>query len=204
YTVEAFKEYFNHLKPDGFIAITRWEFKQPREALRVVSQAIEALHELGVADPRANFIVVSDGELNRDGRPVLVLAKKSAFNPSEIEKVRQHLTGNPNLKLLYDPESAQIGPAARTNPPAVDAGAFLRLIAGNRPKEFAKDYKFNVAPVFDSAPFFFFTLKTTSIIQQVAGTRGGIDWKVNVGIVVLGMVLLISIVCVIGFLLLPL
>ena len=26
YTVEAFREYFDHLKPDGYIAITRWEF----------------------------------------------------------------------------------------------------------------------------------------------------------------------------------
>ena len=40
YTVEAFREYFEHLKPDGMIAITRWEFQQPREALRVVSVAI--------------------------------------------------------------------------------------------------------------------------------------------------------------------
>src|SRR6202035_3265721 len=35
YTVEAFREYFEHLKPEGMIAITRWEFRQPREALRV-------------------------------------------------------------------------------------------------------------------------------------------------------------------------
>src|SRR5262249_13665201 len=78
YTVEAFREYFNHLKPDGFIAITRWEFKQPREALRVVSQAIQALHDNGVADPRQNFIVIADGGLDEDGRPVLVLAKKTS------------------------------------------------------------------------------------------------------------------------------
>ena len=52
YTIEAFREYFDHLKPDGMIAITRWEFKQPREALRVVSQAIESLHQVGIADPR--------------------------------------------------------------------------------------------------------------------------------------------------------
>src|SRR5205823_10387823 len=58
--------------------------------------------------------------------------------------------------------------------------------------------------VFDSAPFFFFTLKTGDIIHQIAGTRGGLDWKVNVGIVVLGVVLLISIVAVVAFLLLPL
>ena len=55
YTIEAFREYFDHLKPDGMIAITRWEFKQPREALRVVSQAIEALHQIGVANPRRPF-----------------------------------------------------------------------------------------------------------------------------------------------------
>ena len=48
YTVEAFREYFEHLKPDGMVAITRWEFRQPREALRVVSVAMQALHELGV------------------------------------------------------------------------------------------------------------------------------------------------------------
>src|SRR4030095_2716322 len=75
YTVEAFQEYFDHLKDDGFIAITRWEFKEPREALRVVSQAMEALHHIGIPDPANHFIVVSDGELNVDGRPVAVVAK---------------------------------------------------------------------------------------------------------------------------------
>src|ERR1700691_911391 len=59
YTVEAFRDYFDHLNPDGMVAVTRWEFRQPREALRVVSVAMQALHELGVADPRRNFIVVS-------------------------------------------------------------------------------------------------------------------------------------------------
>src|ERR1700722_7701171 len=79
YTVQAFEEYFRHLHSDGMIAITRWEFKEPREALRVVSVAMEALHRLGVANPAQNLMVVSDGELNADGRSVLVLAKKSAF-----------------------------------------------------------------------------------------------------------------------------
>ena len=65
YTVEAFREYFEHLKPDGMIAITRWEFQQPREALRVVSVAMQALHEMGVANPAGNFIVVSEGTSGR-------------------------------------------------------------------------------------------------------------------------------------------
>ena len=93
YTVEAFREYFEHLKPDGMIAITRWEFAQPREALRVVSQAMEALRQLGVQDSTQNFIVVSDGPLDADGRPVLVLAKKSPFTEEEQLAVLSHIKG---------------------------------------------------------------------------------------------------------------
>ncbi len=83
YTVEAFREYFDHLKPDGMIAITRWEFRHPREALRVVAVAMEALHQMSVPDPSRNFIVVSQGSLDEDGIPVVVLAKKTPFTPAE-------------------------------------------------------------------------------------------------------------------------
>ena len=51
----------------------------------MVSVAMQALHELGVANPARNFIVVSEGDLTEDGIPVVVLAKKSAFTPAEEE-----------------------------------------------------------------------------------------------------------------------
>jgi hypothetical protein len=192
YTVEAFREYFDHLTPDGMIAITRWEFRQPREALRVVSQATEALHELGVANPGGNFIVASDGPLNQDGRPVIVLAKKSAFTADEVGAVRAHLSSYPKLVPLYLPGGGNA------------ENAFTRLIQSNDPSAFAAAYQYNVAPVFDSSPFFFFTLKTANAIADLRGTRGGMDWRVNLGIVILGMVLLISIVAVLIFLIVPL
>src|SRR5438045_9028638 len=103
YTVEAFQEYFAHLKSDGIIAITRWEFQQPREALRVVSVAMEALHRQGVENPAKTFIVVSEGDLDEDGLPVVVLAKKSAFSPQEESAIEQHLNRYPNLVPLYRP-----------------------------------------------------------------------------------------------------
>src|SRR2546425_12392394 len=86
YTVEAFREYFDHLKPDGFIAITRWEFARPREALRVVSQAIEVLRKMGVEDVRKYFIVVASGQLNQDGQPVTVLAQKTRSEERRVGK----------------------------------------------------------------------------------------------------------------------
>ncbi|HEU5336223.1 MAG TPA: hypothetical protein VFU27_09680, partial [Terriglobales bacterium] len=139
YTVEAFKEYFQHLKPDGMIAVTRWEFRQPREALRVLAVAMQALHEIGVANPARNFIVASEGALNVDGRPVVVLAKKRPFTPEEEAAVRQHLSET-TLVAQYMPSQP------RDN-------AFGQLIASNDPYGFARHYKFNVAPVTDNAPF---------------------------------------------------
>ena len=191
YTVEAFREYFEHLKPDGLIAITRWEFHQPREALRVVSVAMQALHDLGVGDPTRNFIVVSGGELNEDGIPVAVLVKKSAFTPEEESAVRDHMTAYRTLTPIYLPSKFEDTP-------------FSTLISSNDPYAFARQYAYNVTPVNDDAPFFFFTLKLGQVLGHHQGLDQGIDWKVNLGVVVLGMVLLISMAAVLAFLIVPL
>jgi spermidine synthase len=103
YTVEAFREYFDHLKPGGMIAITRWEFRQPREALRVVAVAMEALHRLGMANPARNFIVASQGSLDEDGIPVVVLAKKTPFTAEEEAAVQLTSTNMWELNPLYMP-----------------------------------------------------------------------------------------------------
>jgi hypothetical protein len=189
YTVDAFREYFEHLKPDGMVAITRWEFQQPREALRVVSVATEALHQMGIANPAKHFMVVSDGDLDEDGIPVVVLAKKSPFTPEEEAKVQVHLDQHEDLAALYMPSAPK-------------QNAFSALIARNNPRAFAHDYPYNVAPVDDNAPFFFFTLKVDQILHD-GGLQRGIDWKVNLGVVVLGGVFAISVLAVLGFLILP-
>ena len=200
YTVEAFREYFEHLKPDGMIAITRWEFAKPREALRVVSQAMEALHELGVEDSSQNFIVVSDGPLDTDGKPVLVLAKKSPFTLEEQKAVLNHIEGadgngaNLNLHVLYMPATGER--------PGMAHPAFAKLIRGQDPQGFSASYPYNVTPVTDNAPFFFFTLKPEQVFR--GSDAGGIDWKVNLGIAILGIVLIVSIAAVLLFLVLPL
>jgi hypothetical protein len=171
------------------IAITRWEFKQPREALRVVSVAMEALHQLGISNPARHFILVSDGALNEDGRPVLVLGKRSEFTADEEALARKHVQGHSKLVAQYFP--GQPG-----------QNAFSRLIATNDAYAFACQYRFNVAPDTDDAPFFFFTLKLGQMVN--GDVEEGMDWKVNLGVVVLGMVLLLSVLAVLGFLILPL
>ncbi|HSE48411.1 MAG TPA: hypothetical protein VLA96_04315, partial [Terriglobales bacterium] len=221
YTVEAFKEYFQHLKGDGFIAITRWEFKQPREALRVVSQGVKALQELGIKDPRKHFLLVSDGALDEDGRPVLVLVKRSPFTQEEEDAVRAHLERNPTLKPVYFPfETHDFKPSLHkfpplafaqgtySNPPSGD-NQFHRLLSTSAsPMDYAvflRFYPYNIRPVTDNAPFFFFTIKTKDVLKGIFGGTGkGMDWRINLGSVVLFMLLSISAAAVVGFLVVPL
>jgi predicted membrane-bound spermidine synthase len=195
YTVEAFREYFQHLKPDGMIAITRWEFRQPREALRVLAVAMQALHSLGVSNPSRNFLAASQGPLDEDGIPVVVLAKKTAFTAQEETAMQAHFAKYEKLNPLYLPSNPAANQAAQ-NP-------FAGLIASNDPYRFAQSYAFNVAPVTDNAPFFFFTLKARQVLDGLSH-RHGIDWKVNLGVLVLLLVLVVSLAAVVAFLILPL
>jgi len=135
-------------------------------------------------------MVVSEGDLDEDGIPVAVLAKKSAFTTEEEATVRQQLSDYEPLKLLYTPSEPS-------------GNAFGQLIQSNDPEAFTKNYAFNVTPVTDNAPFFFFTLKPRNILHSVVNT-GAMDWKVNLGIAVLGMLVIISALAVLAFLLLPL
>ena len=197
----------------GYLAVIALRAAGAHTPLR--RPATFSCHYLGVADfdavdldvrtirgsRRAASVAVS---MTQDGRPVLVLAKKSPVTPEEVAKVKAHLEQNKNLAAIYLPDDLNVAdPHSATAPPA-DADAFRHLIQSNQPSVFAAAYKFDVSPVFDSAPFFFFTLKTKDIARQIAGTRSGMDWKVNVGIVILGIVLVISIVAVVVFLILPL
>lgn len=201
YTVEAFKEYFGHLKPDGMIAITRWEFRSPREALRVVSNGIQALHELGVADPAKNFIIVSEGALNVDGVPVTVIAKRSAFTRNEEVALGEHLQRYPKLALIYAPSDHTRPAGVHPIVPNVRWNPFTALLVSNDPEGFAEKYLYNVSPVYDDAPFFFFTMK---LKQALSTSDQGIDWKVNLGVAVLLMLFVMSVIAVVTFLIVPL
>jgi hypothetical protein len=132
--------------------------------------------------------VVAEDELDEDGINVSVLAKKSEFTPREENILRQFVAQHPPLQVLYSPSGHQ-------------DNAFAQLIASNDPYSFSRGYPYNVTPVTDNAPFFFFTLKTGQIFRRA---HHSMDWKVNLGVTVLAMLLVISVVAVLAFLVLPL
>jgi len=61
YTVDAVRDYLQHLTDDGLIAFTRWGFQPPRESLRLLALAREALAQMGEAEAWRHVIVVRAG-----------------------------------------------------------------------------------------------------------------------------------------------
>ncbi len=206
YTVEAFREYLRHLEPDGILSITRWEFPEPREALRVVALGLEALREEGASldvagsvvaakgasldvDPPKHFVVVADSRLGPTGTPTTVLLKRSPFTPEEIETVRRTAAGTGSMKALYLP-----GDCAHT--------AFGEMICAGDPADYQRRYAFDITPVHDNRPFFFFNVRLSDLFRLARGHES-MDWKVNLGLLLLLGLLAISGVAVLLFLLLP-
>jgi len=241
YTVEAFREYFDHLKSDGFLAITRWEFPQPREALRVVSVAIEALRRSGIEDVRKHFFILANGRLDETGRQVTVLTKKTAFTIDEERTVLKEVQRNSRLYPLYTPNvygrpdrnstcdaSVSVGTDGNCIERSLAQLAETRVLRPETTEpfqqliglpsrqlvdvnvdprgKFIRDYPFEITPVTDNAPFFFFTFKASHALHALLANSGDArtDWKNNLGLVVLGAGLVISIITVSGFRVVPL
>src|SRR5262249_33933819 len=90
YTTEAFLDYFAHLPDDGLLAITRWEFEPPRESLRTVSLAVEALRRMGTTDPGRHFVICRENaqDLTGDGAEDTVIVKRTPLAPAEVGLAR--------------------------------------------------------------------------------------------------------------------
>jgi len=191
YTVEAFREYLRHLTADGTISMTRWEFREPREALRIVAVGMDALRqELGVSDASAYVAVISDGPLDEFGKTVTTLIRRRPFTLPEIQTLQAYVKQHPPLTVQYLP-----GMAGQND-------AYARLLASHDPAAFTATYPYNVLPSTDNQPFFFYTVKTAAALGVIHAVHG-MDWKNNLALFLLLSLLGISLLAVVAFLLIP-
>ena len=175
YTEEAFEQNLRHLSPDGILIVTRWEFMPPRQALRVVSVGRAAMEKAGIAAPSAHFLVVENiGESSALSK-VSVLMKRSSFTAAEIQKVRDFLTENQEVRALYLPESPE-------------QNAFFSLLRAPDLRAFAAQYPYDISPIEDSRPFFFFTTRWSGLFELFQSPEE--DLKNNLGLFALAVSIL--------------
>ena len=192
YTTNAFTDYLTHLTPDGLMAFTRWGFKPPRESLRIVSLAMAALKQLGEDSAAANVIVVREDrqKLNEWGAQDTILIGRHSFTPSDIQRV-QTAAAEAKMQVVYVPGTS-------------DPSAFRDLLLSKNPRRFYSSYDFDVRPVSDNRPFFFYTVQPRDLWNYMLhASRSSADYKLNSAIPLLFGLVGISIMATIVILSLP-
>ena len=191
YTTDAFLDYLNHLTPDGVLAFTRWGFQPPRESLRLVSLAREALSRLGEKDAWRHVVVIREQSprLYRWGATDTVLISRKPFTPADLAKV--HETATTSLETIYAPDTP-------------GSTAFSQLLLAPDVGKFFDSYQFDVRPVPDDRPFFFYTVQARDVWSFLGSfNHESADFKVNLALPALFALLAVSAIATLVTLLLP-
>ena len=193
YTADAFRDYLSHLTDDGILAFTRWGFDPPRESVRLVSLAMVALAQLGESDPKSHVIVARAGgkeALAGWGAQDTVIFSRKPFSAEDIDRARKQME-EAHLTPVYVPGDAP-------------KNAFGQLLMASDPAAYQRNYQYDISPVGDNRPFFFYTVQPRDLwnfLSQASDKTA--DYKVNKAVPILFRSLFVSIGAVLVILLLP-
>lgn len=135
YTVEALKQWLQHLRPGGVLFLTRWWFDPPRQTLRLALTIRRALEELGVDDARRR-IYISCAE-----NSLVMVRRHEDFSAAELESLDQASRVR-GAQTVY-------AWGRRSHPTLIEG-----LDAAD-PEAWAESYPYRVDPATDDRPFFF-------------------------------------------------
>ncbi|HEY7386965.1 MAG TPA: hypothetical protein VH640_00525, partial [Bryobacteraceae bacterium] len=170
YTTDAFQDYLQHLTGDGLAAFTRWGFDPPRESLRLVSLAMEALSQLGENSAWRNVIIGREGSVEGWGARDTVLVSRKPFTAGDLERARAMMAAA-GMQTIYLP-----GPDTNN----ATHNQFYDLLHSANPDQFERSYTFDITPVTDNRPFFFYTVQPHDLWTFLrSASRESADYKVN-------------------------
>jgi predicted membrane-bound spermidine synthase len=191
YTTEAFLDYFRRLTDDGILAFTRWGFEPPRESLRLLSLAIEALARLGEREPWRHVLVAREGTVAGWGARDTVIFSRHPFSSHDIARAREAMSAG-GMEAVYVPGDAH------------DKNEFAGLLYAADPREYQRAYRFDITPVTDNRPFFFYTVQPRDIRAFLTReSRDSADYKINRAVPLLFALLGVSLFATVVILALP-
>jgi hypothetical protein len=126
YTVESFKDYWKHLKDDGFVYIVHW-FGE-----RLFSTAFQALREMEVEAPDKKFFIIQ-----RDNGFNFFFMKKGDIDQEEVQILKEFAG---QRKVVYSPFEKK-------------ENIYSRLVSPEYKKAINQS-SVNIKPVRDNSPYF--------------------------------------------------
>lgn len=163
YTLEAFEEYLDHLKPGGVLNVSRLERLVGDEAIRATVLTMAALEKHGVEDPYKNVVVVRgiDPAAAVAAPYATVLARLEPYTEAELDDIRQ-MADERGQGVAYAPG----GPYYSSWEDLAEADGW---------KSFCQDYALDVCPPTDDKPFFFNMRRAGDIVGENTGYHYGVD-----------------------------
>ncbi len=166
HTSDAYVSYLARLTEDGVLAVTRWLSLPPRESVRTVLTAVEALGRLTGRDVQDGIVVM------RSWGTVTVLAKPAGFSGDEVTAL-----GRWAARRLFDldwPTGIQaLGSEYNyLAEPTLFNAAVAAMSHSDSLARFVEAYPFDVAPVGDARPYPHHFIRTGSLGTLLSASRG--------------------------------
>jgi spermidine synthase len=143
-TVDAFKEYFQHLPEDGILHINHFNFQ------RLLTTLARAWKEMGRTNLEDSVILIDSKDLT--DMTATLLVRKKAWTPSDLEILRRlfsipkDLEAGQRWQFVYDPLAKEKSLVAK------------ELFSGDSDK-FLSKLPYNLSPSTDDHPFFRVTFR---------------------------------------------
>ncbi|MCD2450003.1 SAM-dependent methyltransferase [Methylicorpusculum oleiharenae] len=169
YTEQAIAEYLRHLKPGGYLSLTRWIKVPPRDLPKLIATVKKVLDNAKVNNPELTVVLI------RSWQTGTLLVKNGAFSGAEIAALKRFCEER-SFDTDYYPgiNEADINRFNIMQEPYYYQAATALL--GEQGENFIADYKFNIEPSTDDRPYFFhfFKWRTLPEILSLLG-QGGIS-----------------------------
>ena len=191
YTVEAFEAYLDHLRPGGWLSITRWLRLPPRDSLRLLTTALAAIDGPDAAERLV---------LLRGMTTTTLLVSQGPVSEADLTRLKAFAEAR-SFDIAYAPGLAP-EEANRFN--ILDAPHFFeatQALAGEGAEDFIARYKFDISPTTDERPYFFDFLKWHTLPELLRLPGAGL---LDLGKVILVATLLQALVLSALLILLPL
>jgi SAM-dependent methyltransferase len=168
YTVEAFRAYLRHLRPGGFIAVTRWLKLPPRDSLKLFATARVALAAEGAVQAESQLALL------RGWNTTTLLVKQGPFTGADLAALGRFAEAR-FFDLAYAPglDRTEANRFNLLDQPYFHDGA--AALAGPGRDGFIGRYKFDIRPTRDDRPYFsdFFRWRSLPEILDLRA-RGGV------------------------------
>lgn len=185
YTVDGWKRFLARLTPNGIFTVSRWYAADHLdETARILSLAMATLIETGASDPAAHLYLASNRRL------ATLIVGHAPLSTADV--------------ATLDDTVAALGYRTLVAPhrPAADP-TFQRILRVHRTRELielGRSTPLNLAPTWDTNPFFFNQLRLTepmSMMRAIGSSPGVVRGNLTASLTLLTLILLSLIVVVV-------